>query len=168
MPWKRFNCRSVGSKDFNLANITFTDANVNTGKALFINGAGTDPNFTGTCNFCHTNAGANVTAATSAPPDQNRNFNTNVEDRDHPSRTAARTSWTELSDRRRLRAEHRVRIRDGTFGNRTFNTASVVEAADTAPFFHNNVVTTLEDAVAFYSGAEFIALPPAVRKIQLH
>ena len=39
---------------------------------------------------------------------------------------------------------------DGTFGNRTFNTASVVEAADTAPFFHNNVVTTLEGVVDFY------------------
>ncbi len=34
---------------------------------------------------------------------------------------------------------------DGTFGNRTFNTASVVEAADTPPFFHNNVVDTLEE-----------------------
>jgi cytochrome c peroxidase len=38
---------------------------------------------------------------------------------------------------------------DGTFGNRTFNTASVVEAADTAPFFHNNVVSTLEETVGF-------------------
>jgi hypothetical protein len=40
-------------------------------------------------------------------------------------------------------------------GNRTFNTASVVEAADTAPFFHNNVEATLEDAVRFYTGREF-------------
>ena len=59
---------------------------------------------------------------------------------------------------------HRVRMRDGIFGNRTFNTASVVEAADTAPFFHNNVELTLKDAVAFYSGAEFLALPPAAAK----
>jgi cytochrome c peroxidase len=44
---------------------------------------------------------------------------------------------------------------DGTFGNRTFNTASAVEAADTAPFFHNNVVSTLEGVVAFYSGPQF-------------
>ena len=44
---------------------------------------------------------------------------------------------------------------DGTFGNRAFNTASVVEAADTAPFFHNNVVSTLEGVVEFYSGPEF-------------
>ena len=45
-----------------------------------------------------------------------------------------------------------------------FNTASVVEAADTAPFFHNNVegivvnnniTKALEDAVRFYNGPEF-------------
>jgi len=30
-----------------------------------------------------------------------------------------------------------------------------VEAADTPPFFHNNVVTTLAGVVAFYSGSEF-------------
>jgi len=31
----------------------------------------------------------------------------------------------------------------------------VVEAADTAPFFHNNVEGTLENAVRFYIGPEF-------------
>ena len=47
-----------------------------------------------------------------------------------------------------------------------FNTASVVEAADTAPFFHNNVegkidpdtptiTKALEDGVRFYNGPEF-------------
>ena len=52
---------------------------------------------------------------------------------------------------------------DGTFGNRNFNTPSVVEAADTAPFFHNNVegvlpnnvidiTQSLENAVRFYIG----------------
>jgi len=44
---------------------------------------------------------------------------------------------------------------DGTFGNRTFNLARVVEAADTAPFFHNNLVNTLEDVIEFYEGPEF-------------
>lgn len=41
---------------------------------------------------------------------------------------------------------------DGTFGNRTFNVAPVVEAADTAPFFHNNVAATLEDVIDVYTG----------------
>jgi hypothetical protein len=34
----------------------------------------------------------------------------------------------------------------------------VVEAADTAPLFHNNVEVTLNAAVAFSSGAEFNAV----------
>ena len=54
--------------------------------------------------------------------------------------------------------------REGTFGDHSFNIASVVEAADTAPFFHNNVVNTLEEVVAFYAGPEFNAVrPPAGR-----
>ena len=75
---------SLGRKaDFNLANITFNDSNgsATTGKSLFINGGG-NPNFTGTCNFCHTNGGA----LAAAPAGQNRNFDTKVEDRVHPAR----------------------------------------------------------------------------------
>jgi hypothetical protein len=66
------------SADFELASINFTDPDVNTGKSLFISGTGG-----GTCSFCHTNGGA----LAAAPAGQNRNFNTNVEDRDHPGRT---------------------------------------------------------------------------------
>lgn len=40
-------------------------------------------------------------------------------------------------------------------GNGEFNTPSLVEAADTGPFFHNNAVETMEGAVAFYNGAAF-------------
>ncbi len=47
------------AEDFDLAKITFTSANVNTGKSLFINGSG-DANVGGTCNLCHTNAGATL------------------------------------------------------------------------------------------------------------
>jgi cytochrome c peroxidase len=128
------------SADFNLANITFTDSNVNTGKSLFINGGG-DPNFGGTCAFCHTNAGALATNL------RNRNFNTNVEDVFHPARN--------IQDFPHDGGFGRTDNGDGTFGNRAFNTASVVEAADTAPFFHNNLVSTLEGVVEFYSGPEF-------------
>jgi cytochrome c peroxidase len=129
-------------KDFDLSTITFTDGNVNTGKSLFINGGG-DPNFGGTCNFCHTNAGARSALLLN----QNKNFNTNVEDKVHPARS--------VQDFPRDGGFGRTDNGDGTFGDRTFNTASVVEAADTAPFFHNNVETTLEDAIRFYTGPEF-------------
>src|SRR5690606_29202885 len=36
-----------------------------------------------------------------------------------------------------------------------FNTPPLVEAADTAPFFHNNSAETLEDAIAFYDTPAF-------------
>lgn len=41
----------------------------------------------------------------------------------------------------------------------------MVEAADTPPFFHNNVVSTLEGAVSFYSGPQFNAGRPAAAQI---
>jgi cytochrome c peroxidase len=130
------------SADFTLSAITFQNANVETGKSLFINGGG-DPSFNGTCNFCHTNAGA----LTANLQNQNRNFNTNVEDKVHPARSVENFPLDG--------GFGRTANPDGTFGNRTFNTVSVVEAADTAPFFHNNVESTLESAIDFYSGPEF-------------
>jgi cytochrome c peroxidase len=133
------------NQDVDLSRITFlnTTTNLNTGKNLFINGGG-DPNFGGTCNFCHTNGGA----LSASLQNQNRNFNTNVEDRPHPARTQVQPFPNDGGF-------GRTNNGDGTFGNRTFNTTSLVEAADTAPFFHNNVEATLEDAVRFYTGPEF-------------
>lgn len=129
------------SVDVNLAGITFNDTNVDDGRSLFIDGTG-DPNAGGRCVACHDNAGALAANA------QNRNFNTNVEDVAHPARLT-------VEDFPHDGGFGRTANPDGTFGNRAFNTASVVEAADTAPFFHNNVVSTLEGVVGFYSGPEF-------------
>jgi hypothetical protein len=137
--------------DLNLAKITFNDVNVDSGKLLFINGTG-DPNAGGTCGFCHTNAGARSAFLLN----ENRNFNTNVEEVPHPARN--------IQNFPKDGGFGRTANPDGTFGNRTFNTAPVVEAADTGPFFHNNVVSTLEGVVAFYSGPQFNnPLPPAAR-----
>lgn len=44
-------------------------------------------------------------------------------------------------------------------GDGSFNVPPVIEAADTAPFFHNNSRATIEDAVAFYTTAEFRNAP---------
>lgn len=50
--------------------------------------------------------------------------------------------------------------REITFrGNGQFNTTSLVEAADTPPFFHNNAAATIEDAVRFYASDVFDASP---------
>jgi hypothetical protein len=45
------------------------------------------------------------------------------------------------------------------FGDGTFNTPVLIEAADTPGFFHNNAVNTIEAAVAFYQGTAFNSSP---------
>ena len=40
-------------------------------------------------------------------------------------------------------------------GDQFFNTPSLIEAADTPPFFHNNAAQTIEEAVAFYTSDQF-------------
>jgi hypothetical protein len=47
----------------------------------------------------------------------------------------------------------------GSPGDHTFNVPPLAEAADTAPFFHNNAVNTIEDAVGFYFSPTFQASP---------
>ena len=42
-------------------------------------------------------------------------------------------------------------------GDGSFNVQPVIEAADSAPLFHNNAKATIEDAVAFYTSATFRA-----------
>jgi hypothetical protein len=44
-------------------------------------------------------------------------------------------------------------------GDHTFNVPPLVEAADTPPFFHNNAMPTIEDAVGFYFSPTFQASP---------
>ena len=40
-------------------------------------------------------------------------------------------------------------------GDNRFNTPSLIEAADTPPFFHNNIAATIEDSVRFYTSPAF-------------
>jgi hypothetical protein len=130
--------------DFNLANITFTDGvsgDVTIGKGLFINGGSDPTNFGGKCAGCHNNAGALLGGV-------NRNINTNVEDVVHPARAVVNFPIDGGFGQTPANA-------NGSFGDGTFNLASVVEAADTPPFFHNNVVNTLEEVVTLYTGDEF-------------
>jgi hypothetical protein len=129
------------SAEFDIANLNFTDAGANNGKTLFINGNGG-----GTCAACHSNAGAN----TSFAPQANLNINTNVEDApNHPARQPPFAPFPEDG------GFGKSLNSNGTFGNLTFNIASVVEAADTPPFFHNNLVDTLENVVEFYESTAF-------------
>lgn len=126
--------------DFDLSKHTFLDAGVQAGNVIFVNGTG-NPAAGGRCQACHGNGGAIATNGL------NRNFNTNVEDRINPARAVLNFP---IDGGFGLTANP-----DGSFGNRAFNTPSLVEAADTAPFFHNNIAATLEAAVTFYTGPEF-------------
>ena len=103
-------------------------------------------NALGKCNACHFNAGANGNPAIFGPNPGNLNFNTGVED---------------LPDQPAKLTTEKVPPDDGfgTPGIGEFNTPTLVEAADTGPFFHNNSVETIEGSVAFYNGDAFTNSP---------
>jgi len=100
----------------------------------------------GKCFFCHTNAGANGDPSIFGPNAGNRNFNTGVED---------------LPDQPQDLTGELVPPDDGFGipGDGTFNVPSLIEAADSGPFFHNNSIQTIEGAVAFYDGDSFNESP---------
>jgi hypothetical protein len=132
------------AEDIDLSTMTFLDPNVQAGKNLFVNGTGR-PEALGSCGgFCHVNAGA---LSPAGPTPQNLNLDSNVEEVPHPAR--------QIFNFPRDGGFGQTANKNGGFGDDTFNVASVVEAADTPPFFHNNVVNTLEDVVRFYSSDTF-------------
>ena len=96
----------------------------------------------GKCFICHFNAGAKGDPAIFGRKAGNLNFDTGVED---------------ITDQPRNRTDERVPLDDGfgVPGDGIFNTPSLVEAADSGPYFHNNAVETIEAAVAFYSSIAF-------------
>jgi len=110
------------------------------GQAIFMD------NSRGKCNICHFNAGANVDPGVFGSVNDNRNFDTGVEDLpDQPARLTGEKAPDDDGA--------------GVPGNGEFNTPPLVEAADTGPFFHNNSVETIEGAVAFYDGDSFNESP---------
>lgn len=104
----------------------------------------------GRCNLCHANAGATA-AFSHFPLGINENFATGVEDLPpHPARQVTPNTprdggfgTTPNGDRR------------GGFGDGTFSTPPLVEAAATGPFFHNNAVHNIEEAVSFYTSETY-------------
>jgi cytochrome c peroxidase len=97
----------------------------------------------GKCQTCHANAGASVSFV---PGGVNFNFDTGAEVLTDGVLPPDGGFGTEPDDR-------------GGFGNGTFNTPTLVEAADTPPFFHNNAVATIEEAVAFFTTDAFRSSP---------
>jgi mono/diheme cytochrome c family protein len=139
----------------------FQDGAVDAGRDLFFGAAPvrTRDEGTRTCSGCHGLAGANNGAGRNQQraPGANR----------HPNAPACRgnapgdggfgpTPVTTVAAATVCgRGDHTITFRGGEF----FSPPSLVEAADTPPFFHNNIADTVEQAVAFYASDAFNASP---------
>ena len=138
--------RQIGrTNELALASVVMSDARAEAGRSKFL---------TVGCNACHSNAGANAAFGGGG----NRNFNTGVESSRNPALAAFPHDGGFLATPANA---------DGSFGNGTFNTPPLIEAADTGPFFHTAVsvtgasshntdtATTIEEAIAFYDSPAF-------------
>lgn len=145
MEFFMLNCGRLN--ELSLTSVSLTNARAEAGRLLFLN------DNVGKCNLCHGNAGANV-PATPTRPSTNDNFNTGVERFPNPARAVENFPFDGgFGDTAPFDCDG-----NGTndcFGDGTFNTVGLVEAADTGPFFHSNTHDTIEDAVAFFTSPEF-------------
>ena len=126
-------------EELDLGELQYADDNVDVGRRLFM-GEGTNR----ACSACHGDAGAN---------DGDR-INANFD-------TGTRRAAPFLPPDGGFGQDPLVN-RDGSnggFGNGTMNVPSLIEAADTPPFFHNNSAATLEEAIDFYTSRTFARSP---------
>lgn len=145
-------------QDIDLASMTFSSPIIERGKELFdtkqnpIDDNG-QPIFgqSGNCNGCHENAGAN-----SSSTKKNPTRDTGAENQpDQPARLIDPTIAVDGGFGTLVRNDCGVTADQPCLGDARFNSASLIEAADTGPFFHNNSAGTIEQAVAFYTGDAF-------------
>jgi cytochrome c peroxidase len=140
---------SIGrSADVDLTTVSLTDPGADQGRTTYL---------ASRCNGCHRNAGASTAAGF------NRNFDTGVE-------------TVRVADLNTLGISHDGGFGGGapgapfnhdadhdgvndSFGNGTFSTPPLIEAADTGPFFHTNAFATIEDAITFYTTPAFANSP---------
>jgi len=134
--------------DLVLGNVTLTEASAQAGKLTFS---------AARCNVCHFNAGANFNSGDPNLDGANNNGDTGVEKVPHPARSIESFPFDGGFGAGGA-TPNRDCNNDGVldcFGDGSFNSTPLVEAADTPPFFHNNVSETLEDAITFYTTAAF-------------
>ena len=141
----------LGRQDeIDLMSMEFASTIVERGKEIF-NTLNTNEGAAGKCIACHTNAGANNASGT------NFNFNTGVEEL--PDQPADLITADVMDPNRALNPpDNGFGVSDDPIANPatgTFNTPTLIEAADTGPFFHNNSIETIEEAVNFYNSGAF-------------
>ena len=133
--------------------LAFRDAAVAEGQRLFHTAPARDGS-TRSCAFCHRNAGATTASGTGLNTDTGVRLISNAPACLDPNVQGDGGFGAEPVQTAALCG------REVTFrGDGKFNSTSLVEAADTPPFFHNNSVATIEDAVRFYTLDVFNASP---------
>jgi cytochrome c peroxidase len=137
-------------QDIALADVQLSDAGAERGRQSFLTGAAQD------CNACHDNAGANAIVE---DEDTGEVFITNFSfdiaaERARPARVNELGIPFDGGFGRRPFDSNADGVPDA-FGNRSFNTAPLIEAADTAPLFHTHGAQTIEDAIRFYTSPAF-------------
>lgn len=141
------------AEDLDLDNMYFSSPLVQKGRELFHS---KEPG-TGQCKGCHLNAGANSSTSL-----QNGNRDTGVDNMpDNPLKLVWKKTPADGGFGIEELTDCGGSSEQTCYGNREFNMTTVVEAADTPPFFHNNSVNTIEEAVAFYNSNSFHASPGA-------
>ncbi|MFU8788274.1 MAG: hypothetical protein ACNA7G_04540 [Methylobacter sp.] len=139
--------------DPDLDNMNFSSTIVQRGRDLFHS----KEMGTGQCKGCHFNAGAN-----SSTTFANGNRDTGVENMpDDPARLVWSPAQVDGGFGQDAREDCGFGANKNCYGNGEFNMTSVIEAADTAPYFHNNSVNTLEEAIAYYNSPAFHNSPGA-------
>lgn len=161
-----------------VSSLTFMDPAAERGKALFFGDIPVQDPFldlrTNNCSQCHVEAGANNSSNFMA---RNRVINTNLS----PNAPTCRGEALNLPNFEDIPGDggfgksnsftlDRADFCDDSLGGEVnflyeqtanasaagvFNTPSLIEAADTGPYFHNNSAETLEDAIRFYSSEAF-------------
>jgi hypothetical protein len=114
------------TNEIDLTSFTLADSGADAGRTTFM----AKP-----CNTCHHNAGANFVDGI------NRNFNTGIE-----------TVRIATLDEQGIPTDTGF---NGGTAQGTFNIVSLIESANTPPFFHTNAFNTIEQAITFYTTANF-------------
>lgn len=159
-------------QDIALGKMTFTSPEVEFGRKLFdtkenlcADGGAQNPacppeaplvfGESANCNGCHANAGAN-SSTTLANPTRDTGFE-NLPDQ--PARLADPSIPVDGGFGKQLRTDCGPAHDQSCYGDSRFNTPPLIEAADTAPFFHNNSANTIEEAITLYTTDAFNASP---------
>lgn len=169
------------SKDYPVYQLAFNDPLTEAGKALFdtktspcpdgsaqkktapfcAGGVAAVQGVSANCNGCHQNAGGR-SSSTKANPTRN----TGIESmKIHPARLLKPDmAYDGGFGNAPAFCGPNAGDNPNCFGDGRFNTVPLIEAADTAPYFHNNAVSTLEEAIAAYNSDAFNTSPGSLSK----